>query len=344
MGAAAAMYAAQDTQTVEGLPRHDVEVVPAAGAEPRNVILMIGDGMGQEHVWAAWLCNGGKLNITSLPYTGFSCTVSANKTVTDSAAGGTALACGGKTDNGMLGQAPNGRSYVSLAEALRGQGKATGLVVTKAITDATPAAFYAHVDSRKKTTKIAEALTEAKFDVVLGGGAKAFSEAQMAKLRANGADVEFFAPEDCPPASERGELLTDCVNRALDKLEGAPQGFFLMIEGSRIDSAAHDNDLRETVCEVLDFDRAVGAVMAWMHKHPDTLLVVAADHQTGGLSLVDGDLQKGRVKGSFSTYYHSGVSVPVYAAGVGAGVFTGVMDNTQLQHKILEVAGQKQKK
>lgn len=331
------------TQTVEGLPQHEVVPVPAPepGARVRNVILMIGDGMGQEHVWAAWLCNGGKLNITGMPYTAFSCTVAANRTITDSAAGGTALACGCKTNNGMLGQTPNGRPAESLAALFRKRGMATGLVVTKAVTDATPAAFYAHTRSRKNTAEIAEALASAGFDVVLGGGAAAFSAQQMERMRAKGADVELFAPGDCAPASQRGDLLVRNVKRALSRLESEKNGFFLMIEGSRIDLAAHDNDLTETMREVLDFDRALGEVLRWLKAHPDTLVVVVADHQTGGLAILDGDRKRGRVTALFTTGGHSGVSVPVYAAGAGASAIHGVLDNTQLQHEILRVATQK---
>ncbi len=334
---------AEDTQKVRRMPEHAVVPMPSVKAEgtPRNVILMIGDGMGAEHVSAAWLCNKGKLNITSLPHTALSITCAANRAVTDSAAGGTALACGTKTNNGMLGQTPAGERVDSLAAHYRAEGKATGLVVTKAITDATPAAFYAHTESRKNTAAIAEALSGAGFDVVLGGGAAAFSPQQMEQMREGGADVELFAPGDCAPASERGDLLVRCTQRALSRLEKADKGFFLMVEGSSIDMAAHANKLEETVREVLDFDRAVGVVLEWMQQHPDTLLVVTADHQTGGLSLLDGDRKKGEVKGSFSTTGHSGVVVPIYAVGPGADVFHGMMENTDVPRRILRATAQK---
>lgn len=332
-----------EVQTVSRMPEHVVAEVPAVSAEgtPRNVILMIGDGMGAEHISAAWLCNKGKLNITGLPYTGLCITCSANRAVTDSAAAGTALAAGVKTNNGMVGQTPDRACPESLAALFRVAGKATGLVVTKAITDATPAAFYAHTASRKNTAAIAEALAGAGFDVVLGGGAAAFSREQMAQMRDGGADVELFAPGDCAPASERGDLLVCCTRRALSRLEKADTGFFLMVEGSSIDMAAHANNLEETVREVLDFDRAVGAVLEWMQHHPDSLLVVTADHQTGGLSILDGDRKKGVVKGSFSTTGHSGVAVPIYAIGVGASIFCGVMENTDVPRRILGVTAQK---
>lgn len=307
-----------------------------AHARAKNVILMIGDGMGAEHVWAAWICNKGKLNITGLPATALCTTCSADEAVTDSAAAATALACGAKTKNGMVGLSPKGKTLISLAEHCRNRGMATGLVVTKAVTDATPAAFYAHEKNRKNAPEIADALTKARFDVVLGGGAGDFSAAQMSQLRRNGADVELVAPGHCPPASQRGDFLPLATSRALARLEQSKSGFFLMIEGSAIDTAAHGNNLEETLREVLDFDCAVGVVLEWMRSHPDTLLVVTADHQTGGLSILDGDVESGGVKAAFATSKHSGVAVPLFAAGPGAHAFHGVIDNTELSRIVLQ--------
>lgn len=331
-------------QSVANLPQHEVVAAPAAlqvgQGNPRNIILMIGDGMSSEHVWAAWVCNGGKLNITQLPVTGFSRTFSANRLITDSAAGGTALACGEKTDNGMLGQTPAGKRLSSLATTFAGAPyhKKTGLVVTKAITDATPAAFYAHVASRKNTAEIARYLCESGVDVVVGGGSAAFSEQQMQQLKSkDGSFVLLAAEGHCAYAAQRGDFLPANTRKALEVLETAPNGFFLMIEGSEIDSASHEADLRRAVEETLDFDRALGEVLKWMQHHPDTLLVVTADHQTGGLVIHDGSVKNGKVKATFASTDHTGVSVPVYAAGCGAANFTGVQDNTRIPHKILQL-------
>lgn len=333
----------QEVQTVSGMPQHEVvESVLPAGTQPaRNVILMIGDGMGSEHVWAAWLCNKGKLNIENLPVTGFSRTPSASATITDSAAGGTAIACGHKATNGQVGLTPKGKALQSLLPRLAATGRQTGLVVTKAITDATPASFYAHNKDRNAAGEIAGELTAAGCRVVIGGGTEIVSPEQQAQLKPAGTLLQLEGKEHCPPASERGEFLSQSVQLALDALQEHPQGFFLMVEGSQIDTASHDNDLAETVQETLDFDRAVGVVLRWMQKHPDTLLVVTADHQTGGLSILGGSRDKGEVKAAFSTRRHSGVSVPVYATGAGAAAFTGVQENTELMPKILRAAGVK---
>ncbi len=307
----------------------------------RNVVLMIGDGMGSEHVWAAWLYNGSKLNITSLPVTGFSITTSASHAITDSAAGGTAIACGCKAINGQLGLDAEGRAVESLAARMRKAGKATGIVVTKSVTDATPAAFYAHVKSRKDTPAIAAALLEAGFDVVAGGGSADFTDEQRAELEKKTRMLELAAPGECESPDKRGDWMPRQVEKALRVLEKDKDGFFLMIEGSKIDMEAHTKDLKGVIQETLDFDQAVGVVLEWMKKHPDTLLVVTADHQTGGLSIPNANRETGMVTGDFSTYRHSGVAVPVYAAGVGAERFTGVRENTALAPKIYQAAGMK---
>lgn len=307
----------------------------------RNVVLMIGDGMGSEHVWAAWLYNGSRLNITTLPVTGFSITSSASHGVTDSAAGGTAIACGCKAINGQLGLDADGRAVESLAVRMRKAGKATGIVVTKSVTDATPAAFYAHVKSRKDTPAIAAALVDAGFDVVAGGGADDFTEEQRAELEKKTRMLELAAPGECEAPDKRGDWMPRQVEKALRVLETDKDGFFLMVEGSKIDMEAHSKDLKGVIQETLDFDQAVGVVLEWMKKHPDTLLVVTADHQTGGLSITNANRETGMVTGKFSTYRHSGVAVPVYAAGVGAERFTGVRENTDLAPKIYQAAGMK---
>ncbi len=307
----------------------------------RNVVLMIGDGMGAEHVWAAWLYNGSRLNITTLPVTGFSITSSASHGVTDSAAGGTAIACGCKAINGQLGLDADGRAVESLAARMRKAGKATGIVVTKSVTDATPAAFYAHVKSRKDTPAIAAALVDAGFDVVAGGGADDFTEEQRAELEKKTRMLELAAPGECEAPDKRGDWMPRQVEKALRVLETDKDGFFLMVEGSKIDTEAHSKDLKGVIQETLDFDQAVGVVLEWMKKHPDTLLVVTADHQTGGLSITNANRETGMVTGKFSTYRHSGVAVPVYAAGVGAERFTGVRENTDLAPKIYQAAGMK---
>lgn len=320
-------------QEVSGLEGHTAVAAPVtpAEAQPKNIILMIGDGMGLEQLCLGRITNKGPLSIEQLPVTGFSRTPSASHMVTDSAAGGTAFACGTKAINGQLGQTPEGENRDSLLALAVQRGMAGGLVVTKDITDATPAAFYAHVPHREQAAEIAAFLPGSGARFVRGGGMSHFTEEQLAAMRAAGMDIELTAPKHMPPASARGDVLVQDTARALEVLSAANEkGFFLMVEGSQIDTAGHANDLREVACEMLDFDKAVGVVMEWMQSHPDTLLVVTADHQTGGLSLLSGDMKEGTVKGAFSTGSHNGIAVPVYAAGAGAAAFMGFHENTEL--------------
>lgn len=312
--------------------------IPAT-AQPNNIIFMIGDGMGAEQVWAGRLVNKGDLNLNRMPVTGFSVTVSASHTITDSAAGGTALACGHKTTNGYVGETPDGAPVDSLLTLAESMGKSTGLAVTKDITDATPAAFYAHSADRRRAKDIAAYLPRCGVDFVRGGGSKHFSKKQLESMQRAGMDIKLPSSAHYPAPSKRGMSLAADVRDALAALEKNGKGFFLMVEGSQIDTAAHSNDLQWMVEEVLDFDLAVGTVLEWMQQHPDTLLVITADHQTGGLSLLDGDAAEGTVQGVFTTKGHSGVCVPVYAAGAGAAAFTGTHDNTQI-YALLKAAMQ----
>lgn len=334
LAAMALPLAAVNTQIQEaaGVPGHACATAPVTpeGSQVKNVIFMIGDGMGSEQLWAGWLANKGQLNIVTLPVTGFSRTISASHTVTDSAAGGTALACGHKAVNGHVGLTPAGHSVVSLLNLAEEQGKSTGLVVTKDITDATPAAFYAHVADRRMAAEIAAQLPASGAEFVRGGGSSHFTAEQLAAMRAEGMDIELAAEGHMAPASQRGDVLPQDVTRALEVLSANEKGFFLMVEGSQIDTAAHANDLREMVYEMLDFDKAVGVVLEWMKAHPDTLLVITADHQTGGLSLLGGDREKGTLRGVYTTGGHNGIAVPVYAAGPGSAVFGGIHENTEI--------------
>ena len=318
---------------VADMPQYEVPKIDIKdkGKHAKNIILMIGDGMASEHLWAAWMLNRGRSFILNMPVTGVSITTSASHAVTDSAAGGTALACGHKTTNHFLGMTPDKKPIENLAEYYRAKGKATGLVVTKDITDATPAAFYAHVDDRNKKKEIAKALVDAKFTVIYGGGSKTLSAEQKQAIADAGTVAEFTHDGNPPAVAERGEdYLCNYVSKALKVLEKNPRGFFLMVEGSQIDHHAHNGKAKETLHETMDFDRAVGVVLQWMKSHPDTLLVVTADHQTGGLSIKDGNKDHGSVHVIFGTHSHTGFSVPVYAAGNGAGKFTGVKDNTEV--------------
>lgn len=325
------------------------------GDRIRNVVLMIGDGMGLAQVYAAMNhADTASLNLERAHCTGLVKTHSASSRVTDSAAAGTALASGHKTTNAFIGLAPDRQPVRNLTEASAANGLSSGVVVTCSVTNATPAAFIAHNDSRKNEQAIALDYLGSEVDVVFGGGRSEFvrredgrnlidemaargyrildSQEQMDDV-AEGKVLGLFAEKNLPGMrSGRGDYLPKATERVLEILSNnSKKGFFAMIEGSLIDGACHNNDIEGVVRETLDFDRAVGVAFDFADRHRGTLVVVLADHETGGLTVAS--YAKRYTLGDgvhFSTGGHSGVMVPVYAYGPGAENFTGIMENTEI--------------
>ena len=139
---------------------------------------------------------------------------------------------------------------------------------------------------------------------------------------------------DTPLPAERGDLLKRAALKGIELLNQNSKGFFLMVEGSQLDDYGHFNDIELLMEETHDFDRTIGAMYEWAARDGETLVVVTADHETGGLTLVDGDLNEGRIVCKFSTGGHSGVMVPIYAFGPGSEQFSGLMENTDICKKI----------
>ena len=327
----------------------------------KNIIFMIGDGMGDTHLFAAMTQHGNPLFIEQFPFSGFQKTFSLTHYITDSAAGGTALATGHKTKNGVLGQDTLGNNFESILKIAEANGLATGLISTSSLTHATPAAFYCNQPSRKLNEEIAADLLKTDVDLVIGGGYDAFHKRQDGlnlgdSLRARGYTVTqtmdevrrvksgklagFTAPVDNPKYSEgRGEMLTDAVSKALELLSQNQKGFFLMVEGSMIDWGAHANDLQYVIDETLDFDRAIGKALEFAKKDGNTLIVVTADHETGGMTLTGGNVEKKSVLVKFSTSGHSAGMVPIFSYGPGAEKFSGILDNTEFFGSFMKLYG-----
>lgn len=335
--------AVQGAEWVVARECHDVAALPRVREKstPKNVIMMIGDGMSPDHVAAAWICNKGKLNMDLLPVATRVRSYSASAAITDSAAAGTALACGHKTNNGCLGVDAAGRPIHSIAAELRERGYQTGVVVTSSVLDATPAAYYAHVPSRNNKAEIANQLADSGLNVVMGGGVKFVPQEHVDSLREKGALVQLLGDDNTPPVAERGDFLAQSTRRALQHLEQHRKGFFLMIEGSCIDKVSHDQNVDAAVQETLDFDRAVGVVLEWMKEHPDTLLLVTSDHMTGALIITDGSAEQGRMKGKMMVNHHHGYLIPVYAYGPGAAHVARMRDNTEFFNTILKALKEK---
>ena len=337
-----------------------------APKQPRNVILLIGDGMGINQVYAAMSASPEKLAFEQFTATAFVKTYSANRYITDSAAGGTAIACGTKTDNGMLGLSPDSVALTSILELYKAQGYATGLVVTSAITHATPAAFYAHIASRGESEAIATQLYQADVDFFCGGGRQFFeartdSVSLTDSLNEKGYNIYYrldslraplllpcgilAADNDLPAATERGTYLPTATDLAIKSLKAkaGEKGFFLMVEGSQIDYRCHGNDAEGLIPELLDFEQAIAAALAFAQADGNTLVVVTADHETGGVTIVDGTLTSDSVEVSFgqtgqagTSVGHTGTMVPLFAFGPGSALFRGIIDNTQISKLILQ--------
>ena len=334
-------------------PYETVEVnMPAVDGEVRNVILMIGDGMGLEQASCAWVLNHGKLNLDNFPYTGLSRTWSTDNLITDSAAGGTALASGVKTALDHVGTAPDGSDLSSILVKAREAGKKTGVAVTCHFADATPCDFCCHDTCRYNQENLIADYVDCGVDYLAGGGLDWFTvkrtdgrdiTAEMAAAGYNVALTEqtlmeaelpvigILAPDNLPVAAERGDLFRHMTARGLDILsrESGDKGFVMMIEGSCIDDWLHGNDIGKAMEEVLDFDRTIGDVLQWAAADGHTLVVVLADHATGCLTLQDGNLEKGEIGIHFANESHNGIAVPVYAWGPGADAFTGIRENDE---------------
>ena len=372
-----------------------VMAITGCSNEPqvKNVIYLIGDGMGFGAVSSLLLSEDEPTGFEiASPVIGLSETCSANNYVTDSAAGGTALATGTRTNNGYAGADPDGNQLTSVLRKAQTYGMKTGIVVNTTLTEATPAAFYAGVTSRKFVYDIAKQFTESQVDVAIGGGLDHFigrpdSLDLTATLIEKGYDVylnwetvletesdkfvgilplydlhrreenngEASAAEGqevCLAAqmaalnedatrehlSEPTVYLEKATTKALEVLSrNNEKGFFLMIESAIIDGYGHNNDGEGMVVEMKEFNCTLRKMIEYVNQHPETLLVVTADHETGGTGVYyNGHTpgNEGPLRLKFSTSGHTGTVVPIFAYGAGAENFAGVMKNIDIPAKI----------
>ncbi|HEY3298907.1 MAG TPA: alkaline phosphatase [Armatimonadota bacterium] len=326
----------------------------SASPHPKNVILIIGDGMGIGAITAA-RCAGpgadGKLVLDSMPVTGLVKTHSEDSLVTDSAASGTALSTGHKTKNGFVSVDAKGRTLRTILELAGGMGKSTGVVTTDAVTGATPAAFYAHIGSRDEMDSIALQLVNSRITLAMGGGKQFFvpkSAGQDGRsdgrdltrdARGAGFDVVFDAKGLAASGSRRvlglftfdesGPTLEAMLNKSVSMLSANPRGFFLMAESCLPDKGGHGNKIATSLKGVNDLDSALRSAVEYAKKDRRTLVVVTADHETGGLAVQDADGNTVRLKPGWVTTSHTGNMVAVYAFGPGSERFSGTHDNTE---------------
>lgn len=335
--------------------------------EPLSVILMIGDGMGIPQVSTAFYFGEETPNFKRFETIGLQNTTSVSHKITDSASGATAFSIGEKTYKRAIGVSKDTIPKETILENLRDKGYQTGLVSLTSITHATPASFYAHVKDRDMHEEIAEQLTHANIDFLAGGGRKYFKHRKDGKnlfneLSQNNYHLDTIAlnqpekgkrnaflisDEGLPSKIEgRDDFLKQASITALNYFDQSEKPFFLMIEGSYIDWAGHAKSSEMAIAEVQDFDETIGAVMDYVETHPNTLLVVTADHETGGMSIgkfYETDEKTGarkevpeKVSIYFSNDQHSGELIPVFAKGNGAVNFQGIYENNEIYHKIFK--------
>lgn len=357
--------------------------------KPKNVIYLIGDGMGFGAVSSLLLAEEGQTGFEMAPVIGLNETQSANNYVTDSPAGGTALATGTRTCNGFLGVDPDTVQLTSVLKKAQAMGKKTGIVVNTTLTEATPGAFYAGVPSRSMGFKIAEQFCNSNVDVAIGAGLSAFinrpdsidltatliekgynvyldwksvlntqsekfvgilemsdvhrrNKSSNTTAKAAEGDAVCLAAKlaadagnlDTTRFSEPTVYLEKAAVKALEQLsKNAPQGYFLMIESAIIDGYGHNNDSEGMIEEMKEFNGLLKALVAYVNAHPETLLVVTADHETGGTGVTYKSHTVNQPEGlqlSFSTKGHTGTVVPIFAYGTGAEKFQGIFKNKEI--------------
>ncbi|WP_232830196.1 alkaline phosphatase [Lewinella sp. IMCC34191] len=336
---------------------------------PKNIVLMIGDGMGVTQISAGLYSNNNRLNLERFGVVGLHKSYSGDNLITDSAAGATAFASGVKTYNGAIGVDIDTLPVPTILEMAEAAGMPTGLVATSSIVHATPASFYAHARYRKNYEEIAADLLNTDIDLFIGGGVKFFERREMDsrnlsdELRELGRDVQSFVDTDIKdlnvdrsktlayytadgeplPRSQGRNYLVNASELAVEYLndrDTEDKGFFLMIEGSQIDWGGHSNDSDYIISEMIEFDEAIGAVLNFAQRDGETLVIVTADHETGGYAIQNGS-SLGNIEGAFTSDYHTADLIPVFAYGPGAERFSGIYENTAIFDKMVQLYGLK---
>ncbi len=333
---------------------------PAGAPDPFSIVLFVGDGTGLAY-WTAAKLSASDLAIQHFPAIGLMTTQSADSRVTDSAAGATAFSTGERTYNGAIAVSTDTTPLPTVLERAKARGMGTGVVVTATVTHATPAAFLAHVANRNQHWDIAAQIAELGPTVLLGGGRQYFDPTRradqqdlLARFRSRGAYVDspeglatldpdtvralvgLFSENNPGGAMERTPSLPDMTETALRVLSHQPKGFFLMVEGSQIDWRGHENAvLPDVIAEVLDLDLAIRRALAYQEQHPNTLILVLADHNTGGLALHADPM--GTFGAHYTTTGHTADMVPMFARGPAARSFGAILDNSRVGQLLLDL-------
>jgi len=329
---------------------------------PKNVVLLIGDGMGLSQLSTPYFYGKEDPAFDRFPFVGLVRTSSATDPVTQSPAAATAMSTGTKTYNMAVGVGPDSLARENLVELLSARGFQTGIIATSSITDATPAGFYAHQPDRRLHYHIARDLLLSEVDFFAGAGLRYFLDTTgINHFEVNGIVAEFsklkkikkplpgmrygflLAMDRMPTMLEgRKDFLKEASLIGMDFLDQGEGGFFMMIEGSQIDWAGHGNQGEYMIREMIDFEESVAAVLDWAEKDGETLVLVTADHETGGFTLGAAgsngyDADYSVIAPSFASTNHSAAMVPLLAYGPGAENFTGLYENTEIFFKLVSL-------
>ncbi len=323
--------------------------------KPKNVIFLIGDGMGLTQITAGSIAKKTPLALETFRYIGLVKTYS-TKLITDSAASATAMATGKKTYNGAISMDIHQEKLKTILEYAEDNNWLTGVITTSTVTHATPACFYGHQPTRSNVNRAlaAEFMTK-DIEVLMGGGWNYFKDGLdgrdlIEEAQAKGYFVTdtieegdeylpkrmicLISPMLPPRLAERGDFLPLATKKSIDILSQDNAPFFLVAEGAQIDWGGHENKSDYIIEEMMDFDRSIQMALDFAEKDGNTLVLVTADHETGGYSINEGDLKDGLIECRFTTDYHTATMVPVFAYGPGAESFTGIMDNTEIFYKL----------
>jgi alkaline phosphatase len=330
------------------------------GEIPKSIVLVISDGTGIGQHSLSYYEND-RYSPAKFEHVGLMTTHTAHAgKITDSAAGATAMGTGTKTYRGAIAVDVDKQPLKTVLEHAQDKGMATGLVATSTITNATPAAFASHVDSRGNLAEIARQLAEAQVTVLFGGGREHFLSKEkdgvqdsdlFEQMSSRGVqivttleepyDVDrpiigLFADGGLPPAhKDRSPTTAEMARRALDILGSDPDGFFLMVEESQVDWGSHDHNAEWVQAEMASLNDVIDSLLVYQEQHPETLVVLVADHETGGLAVHEKTLGA-RYKPDWTTNFHTGSMVPIFATGPGSDVFDAVVDNTFIGQTLID--------
>ena len=330
-----------------------------ANKKPLNIILMIGDGTGLAQIASGYFANNNQLTVMNLKHLGLVTTRSATDFTTDSAASGTAYACGIKTFNYAIGVDLAKNPAPNIPEIVAKKGIVSGVVSTDALDGATPAAFFAHQPNRGMANEIWADLPESELIFFAAGDKERFESRPDSTQKAV---KEVFTVVDnlndpayakvarlgyLPTKVEAGyivdgrtDFLPKSARYAMDFLKdhsNRKKGFFLMVEGARIDKACHANQFESMVKEMLDFDKAIAEAIKFADEDGNTLVIISADHETGGLAVAEGNPARGEASGNYVYTWHSAIPVPLFAYGPHAQDFMGVQGNEEVGQKIINL-------